>query len=160
MASTEAQLKALAIAPKLTSSISIPCSILIIKEVIADHRRNKGKVRLRALLGMGVIDVLASSGWFLSTWMAPVGSNAVYAVGNTQSCTYQGFLLQIAIGAPMYNTCLALYYLLTIKYGWREEAAQADRAMATCLCPDFCFWNWNNTHSSQYIQSYRCRLLG
>ena len=121
MASTEAQLKALAIAPKLTSSISIPCSILIIKEVIADHRRNKGKVRLRALLGMGVIDVLASSGWFLSTWMAPVGSNAVYAVGNTQSCTYQGFLLQIAIGAPMYNTCLALYYLLTIKYGWREE---------------------------------------
>jgi hypothetical protein len=121
MASTEAQLKALAITPKITSSFSMICSGFIIKEVIEDHRRNKGKVTLRALLGMSVIDILASSGGFLSTWMAPVGSNAVYVVGNTQSCTYQGFLLQIAIGAPMYNACLALYYLLTINYGWREE---------------------------------------
>ena len=124
MASTEPQLKALAITPKITSSFSIICSVLIIKEVIADHRRNKGKVTLRALLGMSIIDVMASSGWFLSTWMAPVGSNAVYAAGNTQTCTYQGFLLQIAIGAPMYNSCLALYYLLTINYGWREERLQ------------------------------------
>jgi hypothetical protein len=29
--------------------------------------------------------------------------------------------LQVAIGAPMYNAMLALYYLLTINYGWNEE---------------------------------------
>ena len=121
MAETEAQLKALAITPKITSSMSILCAVFIIKEVIADHRNNKGKASLRALLGVSIIDILASSGWFLSTWAAPVGSNAVFAVGNTQSCTYQGFLLQVAIGAPMYNSMLALYYLLTINYGWTEQ---------------------------------------
>ena len=121
MAETEAQLKALAITPKITSFASIVCSLFIVKEVISDHRKKKGKATSRALLGMSIIDILASSGWFLSTWAAPVGSNAVYAVGNTQSCTYQGFLLQVAIGAPMYNATLALYYLLTINYGWNEQ---------------------------------------
>lgn len=62
MASTEAQLKALAITPKITSSFSMICSGFIIKEVIEDHRRNKGKVTLRALLGMSVIDILVRLG--------------------------------------------------------------------------------------------------
>jgi len=121
MAQTESQLKALAITPKFTSAMSIICSAFIIKEAIADHRKKKGKATLRALLGMSVIDILASSGWFLSTWAAPKGSRAAFAMGNTQSCTYQGFLLQVAIGAPMYNSALALYYLLTIYYGWHEQ---------------------------------------
>lgn len=122
MVQTEAQLKAVAITPKITSSISIMCSVFIIKEVITEHRRNKGKATLRALMGMSVIDVLASSGWFLSTWAAPVGSsNAAFAAGTTASCTYQGFLLQVAIGAPMYNATLALHYLLIIRYGWHEQ---------------------------------------
>lgn len=119
---SEKQLKALAITPKLTAVPSMFFCVFIIKEVIADHRKGKGKATLRALLGMSVLDILATSGWFLSTWPAPRGSpNVVFAVGNTQSCTYQGFLLQIAIGAPMYNASLALYYLLTIRYGWQEK---------------------------------------
>lgn len=43
------------------------------------------------------------------------------AVGNTRTCTAQGFFLQLAIIAPLYNASLSLYYLLMIRYGWVER---------------------------------------
>ncbi|KAL9189956.1 hypothetical protein ACHAXT_009631 [Thalassiosira profunda] len=80
MSYSGSQLVALAIVPKITSSVSIP------------------------------------------TWAAPKGTpDTPFAAGTTQSCTFQGFLLQLAIGAPFYNCLLALLYLLTVRYGWREE---------------------------------------
>ena len=51
--------------------------------------------------------------------MVPEGK-ALYAAGNTATCNFQGFLLQLAVGAPMYNCSLSLYYLLMIKYNWSE----------------------------------------
>jgi len=116
------QLKILAITPKITAGISIPCDLFIIKEVLRDYKRKRAKPVDRALLGMSAIDFFASTGWFMSTWLVPRGSqNTIYAVGNTQTCTYQGFLLQFAIGAPLYNCSLALYCLLAIKYKWTNE---------------------------------------
>ena len=53
----------------------------------------------RALVGMSCGDILSSVGWFLSTWAAPVDSGAPYVAGNEKTCAFQGFLLQIAIGA-------------------------------------------------------------
>ena len=117
---TLAQQRALAITPKVTSCLSMPCSLFIILESIRDHRRSRGSAVQRALVGMSCVDILASSGWFLSTWAVPRGTIA-YAVGNQATCNYQGFLLQLAIGAPLYNCSLALYYLLIIKYGWTDE---------------------------------------
>ena len=54
----------------------------------------------------------------MSTWAAPVDTGAPGAAGNEQTCSFQGFLLQIAIGAPLYNGALVLNYLLVIKYKW------------------------------------------
>jgi hypothetical protein len=42
-------------------------------------------------------------------------------VGNQATCNFQGFLLQLAIGAPLYNCSLALCYLLTIMYDWSND---------------------------------------
>lgn len=122
MGISEKQFVALAIVPKITASISIPCQLWIIKEVIIDHREGRGKATSRALLAMGCIDIMASFGWFLSTWAAPSGTEGVpFASGGTRSCTFQGFLLQLAIGAPMYNCLLSLFYLLMICFGWSES---------------------------------------
>jgi len=41
--------------------------------------------------------------------------------GNTRTCAAQGFFLQFAIAAPLYNASLALYYLLMIRHGWSER---------------------------------------
>jgi hypothetical protein len=117
------QQKVLAITPKVTSLLSIPCSIFIIFEAIRDSRRGKSSAVQRALVGMSCIDILSSSAWFLSTWAVPRGTIA-YSVGNQATCNFQGFLLQLAIGAPLYNCSLALYYLLIIKYKWTNERLQ------------------------------------
>ena len=111
---------ALAIAPKVGSSLSIPASIFIIFEAISDHRKGKGTAIQRTLVGMSIVDVLASLAWFLSTWLVPEGT-APFARGNLASCNFQGFLLQLAIGAPLYNCSLALYYVLVIRFNWTND---------------------------------------
>lgn len=110
----------LAITPKCTATLSIASSSFIIYEACCDMRRGKTNAIQRALVGMSIIDVLASFAWWLSTWAEPVGSVPL-ATGNQVSCDFQGFLLQLAIGAPLYNCSLALYYLLVIKYNWSNE---------------------------------------
>jgi hypothetical protein len=117
---TLAQERALAICPKISAAISIPCSISIIWEVIYLMRTRGATPVQRSLMAMSCVDVLASSGWFLSTWAVPKGSFA-YAAGNRASCDFQGFLLQLAIGAPLYNSSLAIFYLLMIKRRWTDD---------------------------------------
>ena len=123
--STSPQDYALAIVPKITSSISIPCSLFIIVEALTDqYYRGTGTTAIqRSLVGMSVVDVLASSGWWLSNWGLPRDNtgDTPLATGNQASCNYQGFMLQLAISAPLYNCSLALYYLLVIKYSWTNE---------------------------------------
>ncbi|EEC48221.1 predicted protein [Phaeodactylum tricornutum CCAP 1055/1] len=70
-------------------------SVLCIAEAIRDHRAGKGSTVTRGTIA--------------------------YAVGNQATCNFQGFLLQLAIGAPLYNCSLALCYLLTIMYDWSND---------------------------------------
>lgn len=114
-----AQERALAITPKCMSALSIPCSMFLIYEIYCDHKRIGTNSIQRVLVGMSIVDILASSAWFLSTWAVPAGSFA-YSAGNQASCNFQGFLLQLAIGAPLYNSSLALFYILMIKQRWPD----------------------------------------
>lgn len=115
------QERALAITPKVMSCFSIPSSIFLIYEIYGDHKTARGTTAVqRALVGMSIIDIMASTGWFLSTWAVPKGTFA-YAAGNMTTCNFQGFLLQLAIGAPLYNSSLALFYFLMIKQRWTDE---------------------------------------
>jgi len=114
--------RALAICPKISASISMPCSFFIVCEVIHDHRTRGSTTSIqRTLLAMSCVDILASSAWFMSTWATPEENGWAYAAGNQRTCDYQGFLLQLAIGAPLYNSSLALLYLLMIKMRWTDE---------------------------------------
>jgi hypothetical protein len=42
-------------------------------------------------------------------------------VGNTQTCSAQGFFVYFGVGTVLYNACLALYYLLVVRYGLKNE---------------------------------------
>ena len=92
---------------------------MIIYEVYCDWKRNRAGPVKRILVGMSCIDILSSFAWFLSTWAVPKGNFALSA-GNRGTCNFQGFLLQLAIGAPLYNCSLALFYLLIIKFRWTD----------------------------------------
>lgn len=113
------QEQVLAISPKVSSTISIPCSCFVVYEIW----RERGRVTAvqRTLVAMSAVDVLASVAWFFSTWAVPAESGFAYASGNEATCNAQGFLLQVAIGAPLYNCSLALLYLLMIKMRWTDQ---------------------------------------
>jgi hypothetical protein len=112
--------RALAILPKITGSASVIFSSLIAYTVIKD-KSNRSKVYHRLLLGMSIAD-LSSSFWLaLSTWPIPEETGILWASGNTMTCNFQGFFTQFGITSPIYNASLSIYYLLVIRYGWKEE---------------------------------------
>lgn len=111
----------LAVTPKCTAPISMLSNFFILYECYCDRKRGKSNAIQRALVGMSCIDTLSSFAWFLSTWAVPADFGSAWSAGNQATCNFQGFLLQLAIGAPLYNCSLAMYYLLVIKYNWSNE---------------------------------------
>lgn len=111
---------ALALVPKITGFVSVLFSLLIVATVVGDkHKRSQPYHRL--LAGISCVDISSSFWLALSTWPIPSSSGALWAVGTTGSCTLQGFFTQFGITSSIYNASLSVYYLLVIKYGWREE---------------------------------------
>jgi hypothetical protein len=125
MSFNEARLTAAVLCPKFTAAASVVGSSLIVRDVIL-RRRNKSddfSTRHRLLAGMSVCDIISSSAWFLTSWPVPEDVTwTVWNVGNDRTCTAQGFFIQCGgIGTLTYNACLALYYMLVIRYGWKNE---------------------------------------
>ena len=80
---------------------------------------------------MSVCDILPSSAWFLTAWPVPEDVTwTVWNVGNERTCIAQGFFFRGEVLGrwlimPVWpcTTCciMALYYLLVIRYGWKNE---------------------------------------
>jgi hypothetical protein len=119
----EARLTAAVLCPKFTAAASVVGSSLIVRDVILRKKDDDFSTRHRLLAGMSVCDILSSSAWFLTSWPVPEDVFwTVWNVGNDKTCTAQGFFIQWGgIGTVTYNACLALYYLLVIRYGWKNE---------------------------------------
>jgi uncharacterized membrane protein len=121
---SDAQLMAMVLCPKFTAMASVVGSSLIIRDVILlkENMPDGLSTRHRLLAGMSVCDIISSSAWFLTSWPVPKDMPfGLWNVGNQHTCSAQGFFVQLAIGTVMYNACLALYYLLVIRYGWKNK---------------------------------------
>uniref|UniRef100_A0A6U5MQS0 G-protein coupled receptors family 2 profile 2 domain-containing protein n=1 Tax=Grammatophora oceanica TaxID=210454 RepID=A0A6U5MQS0_9STRA len=121
MGFTQTEFLILAIIPKVSAVLSTAGSVWILVEVFTD-RKKVTNVYHRLLTAMSIYDILESSWNFASNWALPVGTpNTWYTFGTQATCTAQGFFLQFGVGIPIYNGCLALYYLLIVRYGIRDE---------------------------------------
>jgi hypothetical protein len=121
---SDAQVMASVLCPKFTAIASVVGSSLIIRDVIQirKNRSDSFSTRHRLLAGMSVCDILSSSAWFLTSWPVPEDVPfGVWNFGTTQTCSAQGFFAQLAIGTVTYSACLAFYYLLVVRYGWKNE---------------------------------------
>jgi len=124
--------KALAIAPKFTALLSICGSLGIVLKVLFNERRRK-KTMHRIMMGMSICDILASIWYFTSTWAIPAGTLSWFGDGETEkifwaagdqngiSCSFAGFFNQFAVATPIYNSTLAVFYLLVVNYGWKDK---------------------------------------
>jgi hypothetical protein len=120
----QAMVLALALYPKFTAIASVVGSALIIRDVIQvrNNRSDELSTRHRILAGMSACDILSSSALFLTSWPVPEDLPfGLWNVGNKQTCSAQGFFIHLGIGTVIYNACLALYYLLVIRHGWKNE---------------------------------------
>ena len=113
---------AIAIVPKVSATLSIFGSAYILQYILRRPEK-RSSVFSRLMVSLSVSDVVASICFFLTTWPVPAGTPGAYgAVGTTQTCTAQGFFGQAAyLCTPLYNGMLAFYYLLVIRYQWRED---------------------------------------
>lgn len=117
---TPLQLKAIALTPKVTAAISILMSGVIVSSIIRDRNRCQ-KIYHRLVLGLSISDIIGSSSMFLTTWLIPVNSkNVAFNYGNEASCRFNAFTTQLVTLTPLYNTSLSLYFLLVIRYGWKD----------------------------------------
>jgi hypothetical protein len=120
MATTIAQKKAVAIAPKFTAAASAMGSLTICYLIL--RKPTKRRTYHRLVLGMSLCDVFASTAWFFTSWPIPRGTPGVYgAVGTQQTCSAQAFFAQFSLSTVMYNASLSAYYVLVICKGWKDD---------------------------------------
>ncbi|KAG7362654.1 hypothetical protein IV203_026014 [Nitzschia inconspicua] len=111
----------LAVTPKVSGFLSICGSSWIIVEVLTEQTKRK-TVYNRLLLWMSIMDATVAITYVFSTWPIPTDSpTVVWAAGNTATCNAQGFFNQLGIISPIYNVCLAFYYILVVKNGVTEN---------------------------------------
>jgi hypothetical protein len=86
----------------------------------------------RIILTMSVHDWLVAALNFVGTWTKEY---MWLAAGNQQTCTASGFLRQGSLlTSVLYSACLTLFFLLVVKYGWRERRISqfVEPAMHAC----------------------------
>lgn len=121
---------ALAIIPHFTGSLSLLGSGIIAGRVLLS-RQKRQKTYHRLLCALSLCDLVSSFCYFLSTWPIPAmvpdaelgwkGTDRFAAVGNTASCTAQGFGIQFGVTSAFYNVMLSIHYILTIRYNFTEN---------------------------------------
>jgi hypothetical protein len=114
----------LAVAPKIPALLSIIGSSYIVYTVASDARKRK-KIYHRIMLSLSCCDIIASTAYFLGTWMIPKGTEGQFgpvygASGNDGTCTASGFVTQFAVASPLYNATLAFHFLLMFRYDWKD----------------------------------------
>lgn len=114
--------KVLSIIPHVSGPLSVIGSASIVYDILRDRKNKVKRPYYRIMLVMSIVDGLSSSALAFSTLPIPAGTVGVYgAVGTTQSCTTQGFFIQLMMISPLYNLILSTYYLLLGKYHMSEE---------------------------------------
>ena len=113
---TDYQGRTLSILTIASATLSVLGSFTIILKVVAN--RHELSPYDRIMLGLSVSDVLLSCSYALGPFLIPSdSSHRVWAMGNDVSCSFLGWLTQLALSAIWYNALLSFYYLLTVRFG-------------------------------------------
>jgi len=101
---------------RVGGSLSLLGSGAIIYMILSDWKRKSARPFQRLMLGMSIFDVIQSIAFVVNVTAFPQGTNIYGAKGNAHTCTIQGFLMVLGLSVPLYNSCLNIFYVLTIKY--------------------------------------------
>ena len=96
----------------------IGSSVIVFKIIRGLHREQSSSPYDRIILGLSSCDVISSLTYAVGPFLLPSDtSDRVWAFGNDTTCTWLGFLTQLAcFWAIWYNCILSFYYLLTVRF--------------------------------------------
>ena len=124
----------LAITQKIPAFLSVMGSTMIISSVLRS-KINRGNMQQRLLCAMSCFDLSISTVWLLTNLFIPEDySKYPWTVGNDASCKAQGFIVQLcSISSILYNATLSLYYLLVVKFNWKQrDLEKIEKWMHIC----------------------------
>jgi len=114
----------LEIVRRIIGFLSIIGSSFIVSDIVKKvHDGNGTDPYQRIMLVLSMFDIIYSIFVpFGGTWMVPKGTGWRWAVGNTASCSAQGFFYMFgAFGEIFYQAAISLNILLLIVFGWTQE---------------------------------------
>jgi hypothetical protein len=114
---------ALFLLPCFSAPLSLMSSAYVVHLIIKRRKKTLCRPREQILLGLSLLDMSFSFALSFSTLPVPaVQRRKLPTVGTVATCSAQGFLVQLGLGAPIYNACLCMYYFLSIRYKVSDEA--------------------------------------
>jgi len=120
--------RTLVITFRCSAALSIIGSSLILWD-ICKSGKIKRQCRLRLLTGISAFDLLSSIAYFMGPLATPKSEKSEYfglkAIGNHETCQAQGFFLSMYLVSISYNLCLAMVYVIIIKYSKSENWIKA-----------------------------------
>ncbi|CAB9505608.1 expressed unknown protein [Seminavis robusta] len=122
---SHAQLVSVALITKITSLISYVGCVWILLDVLGDAEKRR-QVYHRLMLGYSIIFCIGGPFAIASTWPIPPDTQpyVVWAVGTDLSCHIQGFMIQVFASLFLYSTSLAAYFVMVIRFQWKERTIQ------------------------------------
>lgn len=85
----------------------------------------------RIVLCLCMSDIVASISTLLQPFLAPSYTGLPLAIGSTETCEVVGFFFQFVLATHFYSSVLSLYFLVTIRYNWKED--KATRVLEPCI---------------------------
>jgi len=157
--------------PRAMATLSLLGSSWICFEILNDPKKRK-HIQQRLLFGMALTDIISSITYIWGVAAFPVEMEKDLglvqgAYGNTATCDIQGFFGQFVPSTAFYNGFLALYYLATIKYKWKDVSLKKMENIAHAvalifpivtgaLCIHFEVFNPAYIHCWIYEYPYGC----
>ena len=93
----------------------------MIINVLQDEQKRK-KIIGELIIFLCGFDIIGSGSYALASFPTPKDQYIYGAQGNMASCTAQGFFIQLGTISLYMNVSIAFYYLLIIKFSWREHS--------------------------------------
>lgn len=111
---TDAQRNALWNIPRITGALSVIGSCLVLYMLFKSSRHGLKRTQNRLLFAISVVDIPFSLMFVLGPILMPSALPIDGTFGNSQTCAFQGSMIQIGYAQPIYNAFLMAYYAITV----------------------------------------------
>lgn len=106
--------------PRIMAILSFIGSAYIIVDVVI-NKEKRGKTINQLMVGVSIFDLIGSAAYALTSLPAPKEDYIYGSLGSSETCTAQGFFIQIGTISAFMNVSSSVYLFLVVKLGWRER---------------------------------------